>query len=82
MTILRKEIDAYEAMLDYLEREHMDKWVVVHDEKLVDSYETFQDAAYDAIARFGRGPYLIRLVGEPPIIMSPRIWYRTQDSND
>ncbi len=81
MTTLRKEIGAYEAMLDDLELEHMDEWVVVHDEKLVGSYETFQDAADDAIARFGRGPYLIRLVGEPPIIMPPYVWYRTKNAN-
>ncbi len=41
MTTLKKEIGAYEAMLDDLELEHFGKWVVVHNEELTGSHETF-----------------------------------------
>ena len=82
MTTLKKEIGAYEAMLDDLELEHFGKWVVVHDEELAGSHETFEDAANDAMARFGRGPYLIRLVGEPPLILPASVLYRPHNVND
>ena len=55
---------AYEAMRDDLERDHLGKWVLIHNEQLVDTFETFHDAADVALRRFGRGPYHIRQVGE------------------
>ena len=62
MDALQKEIDAYECMQDHLEAEHFRKWVVFHDEEFIGAHESFEDAAYDAMRRFGRGPYLIRQV--------------------
>ena len=82
MTTLRSEINAYEAMLDDLELEHFGKWVVVKDEKLAGTYESFEDAANDAVAHFGRGPYLIRLVGEPPLTMPASVLYRPYNADD
>ena len=70
MNALRKEIDAYERMRDHLEANHFRKWVVVHDEKFIGAYESFEDAAIDAAKRFGRGPYLIRQVAAPPTVIS------------
>lgn len=67
---LRKEIDAYERMRDHLEANHFRKWVVFHDEELIGTYESFEDAAIDAAKRFGRGPYLIRQVAAPPTVIS------------
>lgn len=81
MTTLKKEINAYEAMLDDLELEHFGKWVIVYDQELAGSHETFEDAANDAIMRFGRGPYLIRLVGERPLTMPASVMYRPQNGN-
>lgn len=69
MSTLKIEIAAYERMRDDLELEHFGKWVVVHDEKLVGTYETFEKAAETAVERFGRGPYLIRQVGAPPLVL-------------
>ena len=63
---LSREIAAYEGMRDWLEMDYFGKWVVVHDEELVGTYETFSDAADVAVRRFGRGPYLIRRVGAGP----------------
>ena len=50
--------------------------MVVHDEELVDTYEDFEDAAEDAIRRFGRGPYLIRRVGAGPVTLPASALYR------
>ena len=76
MAVLSKEIAAYDHMRNVLETDYFGKWVVVHDEKLVGTYETFEDAADDAIRCFGRGPYLIRQVGAPPITLPASIVYR------
>lgn len=70
MDALQREIDAYERMQDHLETEHFRKWVVIHNEEFIGSYESFEDAAYDAIRCFGRGPYLIRQVAAPPTVIS------------
>lgn len=69
---LDKNIAAYEARLKELEKHHMGKWVVFHDCDLVDAFDAFHNAADHAARRFGRGPYLIRQVGEPPACFVPR----------
>lgn len=66
MADLLKDIAAYEATQTELEARHFGKWVVLHDEKFIGAYDTFNAAAEIAVRRFGRGPYLIRRVGAPP----------------
>lgn len=73
MTGLKKEIKAYESMLDHLESEHWGHWVIFRNEQLVAAHADFQDAAQDAVFRFGRGPYLIRQVGAPPPVLPPYV---------
>ena len=75
MSGLSKQIAAYEEMRDYLETDHFGEWVVLHAEELVGTYDSFEDAADDAVRRFGRGPYLIRRVGAGPIRLSSSILY-------
>ncbi len=77
MQDIDKEISAYEQMREDLEGHHMAEWVVVKDGKLVGTHETFENAASDAVTRFGRGPYLIRQVGAPPITLPAAVMYRT-----
>ena len=67
MDAIDREMAAYEAMRETLERDHPWKWVVFHDEELAGVYDTFQDAAGDAVQRFGRGPYHIREVCAPTV---------------
>ena len=50
-----------------LEADHLMRWAVVHTEQLVGIYGTFESAAHDAMQKFGRGPYLIRQIGAPPM---------------
>ena len=82
MSGLRKEIAAYEDMRDDLELEHFGKWVVVHDEKQVGIYDSFEEAADDAVQRFGRGPYLIRRIGAPPMTLPASVLYRPVYGNN
>jgi hypothetical protein len=67
---LDEDIRAYEGMRQELEAGHMGRWVVLYDGKLIATYDQFQDAAREAVARFGRGPYLIRQVGAPQDLMA------------
>lgn len=77
MASLKEEIAAYETMRNDLETEHLFKWVVVHDKELVGIYEDFQKAAQEAVERFGRGPYLIRRVGESSVTLPASLLYPT-----
>lgn len=64
MDKLQMEINAYEAMKQELEARSWGKCAVLHDGELVGTYDSFEEAAQNAVARFGRGPYLIREVGQ------------------
>ena len=65
LRVLSREQAAYETRREDLERDHNGEWVVFHDEELVGIYGDLQDAAEDALRRFGLGPYLIEQVGMP-----------------
>lgn len=76
MSTLTQEITAYEGKRNELEADHPGKWVVFHDQDLVGVYDSFEEAATDAVQRFGHGPYLIREVGAPPITLPASVLYR------
>ena len=67
--LLTNEIEAYENLRSGLELDHFGEWVVLHDERLIAKYPSFEAAAEDAIQRFGRGPYLIRQIGQAPLTL-------------
>lgn len=60
--ILDKDIKAFEKMKPELIEHHFGKFVVIHNEQLVGSYDNFNKAAEEAFRQFGKGPYLIRQV--------------------
>ena len=68
---LDENIAAYEKTRSQLESEDFGKWVVFYDEELAGTYVDFQDAAAEAVKRFGRGPYLIRQVGVRRVVRLP-----------
>ena len=76
MTALSDEIAAYERMRNGLETDHFGEWVLVHNETLIGTYESFELAADDAIERFGKGPYLIRQIGVPNPAIPASLLYR------
>jgi hypothetical protein len=69
MSALKDDIATYEAMRGDLETEHLGKWVLLHDKQLVGIYDSFDAVAQEAVRKFGRGPYLIRQVGAPPVTL-------------
>ena len=69
--LIAEEIAAYEKMRDDLEANHLNQWVVIYKGDLIGTYLDFQEAAAEAVQRFGRGPYLIRQVGVERIVHAP-----------
>ena len=82
MTTLSSQIAAYEEMRDVLEVDHFGKWVVFYGGDLVDTYGSSEEAAVDAVRRFGRGPYLIRQAGAPPVRLPASVWFRPADATN
>ena len=75
MPDLEKDILAYDTMRADLENRHMGEWVLVYNEALIGVFPAFEEAAAVAVARFGRGPYLIRQIGAPPVAMPASVVY-------
>ena len=71
---LDENIAVYDSIRERLEQEYFGQWVVFHDREFVGSYDEFEDAGYDAIRRFGRGPYLIRQVGIREMVWIPTVF--------
>ena len=71
MAKLKDDLDAYESMRGDLELEHFGKWVVIHNKKLVGVYDDFQEAAADAVKKYGRGPYVIEQAGASKYLTLP-----------
>lgn len=75
MAELSEEIAAYEAIKRDLEARSLGKWVLVHNCTLVGTYGTFEESAGVAVRQFGRGPYLIKQVGAPPLTLPASVLY-------
>jgi hypothetical protein len=73
---LRLEIGAYERMLPELEKNYPGKFVVFKGEEFVGAWDTLNAAGSAAVARFGRGPYLIRQVGAPRPTLPASVLFR------
>ena len=72
---INAEIVAYANMQQELEEKYMGKWVLFYQGRLVSAYNSFDEAANDAVARFGRGPYLIRQVGAPAVTLPASVMF-------
>jgi hypothetical protein len=68
---LKKEIAAYNARREELQKASHGKWVVFHDCQLEGVFGDFQEAATTAVEKFGRGPYLIRQIGSQEEVVLP-----------
>jgi hypothetical protein len=82
MSTLKENIAAYEAMQEDLELDYFGKWVVFHNEELIGSYATSEEAAEEAITRIKQGPCLVRRVGASHLTLPPYVHYRTLNAND
>ena len=66
MAEIKSDILAYSKLQAQMEEKYMGKWVLFHNEAFIAVFDSFENAAKEAINRFGRGPYLIRQVGPLP----------------
>lgn len=76
MAALKDDIAAYEAMRSSLEADHLGKWALVRDRKLVGLFEEFEAVAAAAVERFGRGPYLIRRIGVRHVSLPAHLMFK------
>jgi hypothetical protein len=76
MAELRDDIAAYDAMRLDLESSSLSKWVVFHHKELIGTFDSFDDAAKEAVRRYGRGPYLIRQIGASAIARPASVLYQ------
>ncbi len=75
MATLDTEIATFDTLRPSLEAEHMGDWVLIHERDLVGTFPNFDEAAQRAVASFGRGPYLIRQIGAPPVVLPASVMY-------
>lgn len=75
---LSTEIEAFEAQRAELEKNYMGKFVIFKGNEFVGAWDTLDAAAIEAVARFGRGPYLIRQVGAPAPSMPASVLFLPQ----
>jgi hypothetical protein len=67
MAGLDKEIATFERMRPDLEKHHSGKFVLIHGEDLVGTFDTEDTVIREGLRLFGRGPFLVRKVGEQPM---------------
>ena len=75
MSPIEDDIEAFKEMRAKLEAEHMGRWVLIYQRNLVKVYDSFDEALQDAGQQFGKGPYLIRRVGAPPMVLPASVMY-------
>jgi hypothetical protein len=75
MADINQEIEAYNQMKAELEANHMGKWVLMYEREVIGIFDSIEAAADVAVQRFGRGPYLIRQIGAPPVTLPASYMY-------
>jgi hypothetical protein len=60
--VLKKELDYFESMKAKFLKEFPGKYVLIHDDTLVGSYDKQEDAYNEGYERFGAGPFLVKQV--------------------
>ncbi len=78
MSVIDQNIAAYDAVKSELEARYTGKWVLFYDCKLVDTFDSSEEAAEEAVKRFAAGPYLIRQIGAPPIVLPASVMFNLQ----
>ena len=72
---LEENIKAYQKQLKDLMEHYEGKYVIFHDRKRINTFDSFDAAAREAIRLFGDGPYLIRQVGQEEIRLSSSVLF-------
>lgn len=57
---LRKNFDYYLTNHEEIIKEYLDKFIIIKDEKIVDSYDTFEEAVSEATKKYELGTFIIQ----------------------
>ena len=77
MADIKKDIEFYDSIKNDLELQKTGKWVLIHNQKVIDTYDSFEKSAEQAVGKFGRGPYLIRQIGRLPLVLPASVAFTT-----
>ena len=73
---MSQNIAAYEKVRGALETDHWGEFAVFYDGEMKGAFQEFPEAMAFAAEQWGRGPYLIRQVGRPPLVMPASVQFR------
>lgn len=79
--VLDRELKAFENNKAHLEREHAGKFVLIHGDELIGTFDAFEAAAEEGLRRFGYEPFLVRRIGVPDPNLSVAVAYGLTDAN-
>lgn len=63
-SVLDVEVSFYERERDALAAEYPGRYLLIHGDRLVGHFETFDEATAEGSRKFGTAPILVRLAGE------------------
>lgn len=75
MSVLAQERKLFEKLRPELEARAKGQWALIRGSELIGTFPSFEDAAAEAVRRFGRGPYLIREVGAADVTFPASVVY-------
>ncbi len=58
---LEKELATYQAKLSEL-KQHEGKFVLIHDDQVVDTFTSYEDALKEGYKQFGLEPFLVKQI--------------------
>jgi hypothetical protein len=61
---LEQELATFEAMKPDLLRNHAGKFVLIKGDRLIDTFDTSENAYSEGVQRFGQEPFLVKPVRE------------------
>ena len=61
------ELKTLQKHQEELEREHAGKFVLIHGNEVIGTYDEFETAADEGLRLFGESPFLIRQLAQPPV---------------
>ncbi len=73
--LLAREMATYERERSRLEAEHKSKFVLIHADRVVDTFESLHDAAATGLRLFASAPFLIRRIPEDKVKLSVAVLY-------
>lgn len=74
---LSENLESYEQIQNELEMDHNGEWVVIYDKEVKAFFSEPSEATEFAVGNFGRGPYLIRRIGESSLSLPASVVYQT-----